>query len=385
MVVATGVRLRKERDSALVAAQAAGFQRVFTRTLQHVPVGAGWGGGGGARVAPDVSGSLSGSSLQPVGTLIRWTRVNASARGRQKRQRRRRVMAKERVITTELRRGSEADDGGRWAVEEILEVARAATRGRRVLVKVRWAGEDDDGDAWEDSWVGLPLLTVDLRREARRRLKKRASEVTKSIAKAGWRRSPRLAVTGSSGTREEDEEEASASEGSEGYESQASESRASSEESDGEEGIEWAGMERVGRAVCEAGPSGGAAGDDDEEGWSGAEDELAGEAAAVARRGWREAREEEALGADGGGRAGHAGGKRGRGGDGSSTEAAAGTSLPNGPSPQEYGGGILCSICESKMTVSDRCGRELACDGLCGVWAADPASGAMSELHLVRL
>ena len=147
MVVATGVRLRKERDSALVAAQAAGFQRVFTRTLQHVPVGAGWGGGGGARVAPDVSGSLSGSSLQPVGTLIRWTRVNASARGRQKRQRRRRVMAKERVVR-ELRRGSEADDGGRWAVEEILEVARAATRGRRVLVKVRWAGEDDDGDAW---------------------------------------------------------------------------------------------------------------------------------------------------------------------------------------------------------------------------------------------
>ena len=26
----------------------------------------------------------------------------------------------------------------------------------------------------------------------------------------------------------------------------------------------------------------------------------------------------------------------------------------------------MCSICESKMTVSDRCGRELACDGLCG-------------------
>ena len=83
-----------------------------------------------------------------------------------------------------------------------MEVARAATRGRRVLVKVRWAGEDDDGDAWEDSWVGLLLLTVDLRREAMRRLKKLASEVVKSIAKVGWRRSPRLAAAGSSGAAE---------------------------------------------------------------------------------------------------------------------------------------------------------------------------------------
>ena len=126
-------------------------------------------------------------------------------------------------MVQELRRGSEADDGGRWAVEEILEVARAATRGRRVLVKVRWAGEDDDGGAWEDSWVGLSLLTVDLRREAMRRLKERAGKVTKSIAKVGWRRSPRLAAAGPSGAVKEEEEEASASEGSEGHESQASE------------------------------------------------------------------------------------------------------------------------------------------------------------------
>ena len=214
MVLAAGGRMRRERASALVAAQAAGFQRVFTSTLQHDPVGAGWDGGGGARVSPNVCGSLSGAPLQPVGTLIRWTRVNASARGRQKRQGRRRAAAKERIVR-ELRRGSEADDGGRWAVEEILEVARAATRGRRVLVKVRWAGENDDGDAWEDSWVGLLLLTVDLRREAMRRLKKRASEVVKSTAKVGWRRSPRLAAAGSSGAAEEEDEEVSASEGSE--------------------------------------------------------------------------------------------------------------------------------------------------------------------------
>ena len=250
-------------------------------------------------------------------------------------------------MVQELRRGSEADDGGRWAVEEILEVARAATRGRRVLVKVRWAGEDDDGGAWEDSWVGLSLLTVDLRREAMRRLKERAGKVTKSIAKVGWRRSPRLAAAGPSGAVEEEEEEASASEGSEGHESQASEGRSSSEGSDGEEGGESTGEE--------------------EEGWSGSEEELAGEAAAAARQRWREAQEEEAPRADDEEWAGHSGEKRTRTGDGPSTEVAEAGPIPNKPSPQEYGGGILCSICESEMTVSDRCGRELACDhGLCG-------------------
>ena len=101
----------------------------------------------------------------------------------------------------------------------------------------------------------------------------------------------------------------------------------------------------------------------EEGGWSGAEEELACEAAAAVRHEWREAREEEALAAVGDERAGHSVGKRGRGGDGPSTEVAAETSPPSRSSPQEYGGGILCSICESKMTVSDRCGRELTCDG----------------------
>ena len=48
----------------------------------------------------------------------------------------------------------------------------AATRCRRVLVKVRWAGVDDDGDPWTDSWVGLSMLTVDLRLEVMRLLKR---------------------------------------------------------------------------------------------------------------------------------------------------------------------------------------------------------------------
>ena len=140
---------------------------------------------------------------QVVVDLSRRARRNAAAR--RKRALRRREMERE------LRRGREADDLGRWAVREVLEVRRV---GRRIEVKVAWEGvkpseesegedEEEEGEPWEDSWVRMSQLTADLKRDVRRRLgvadRRRGGRGQAARGAVGWRRSPRLIDAGAGG------------------------------------------------------------------------------------------------------------------------------------------------------------------------------------------
>ena len=111
-------------------------------------------------------------------------------------RRRRRAAAtrrKQRAATeAALREGRQSDDAERWAVECVVAAER---RGRKVFAKVAWAGSDEDGDPWEDSWLHISLLTADLRRETQSFLAaaRQKTRPLPAIAKVGARRSPRLA------------------------------------------------------------------------------------------------------------------------------------------------------------------------------------------------
>jgi hypothetical protein len=75
-----------------------------------------------------------------------------------------------RIVMRDVRDGIEPDDAGRWAIQRIVQVERPSTsrRGRPLRALVQWVGEDEDGNPWQDSWVGVTMLTADQRAEARR-------------------------------------------------------------------------------------------------------------------------------------------------------------------------------------------------------------------------
>ena len=106
-------------------------------------------------------------------------------RGPGRNETRRKMVLKERrerrrrIVMRDVRDGIEPDDAGRWAIQRIVQVERPSTsrRGRPLRALVQWVGEDEDGNPWQDSWVGVTMLTADQRAEARRLEKARyASE-----------------------------------------------------------------------------------------------------------------------------------------------------------------------------------------------------------------
>jgi ribonuclease HI len=117
--------------------------------------------------------TLSGRAGEDVGEVMeieiapRWD----PQRGKRRRQDvlRGRREVRQRIAMGPVRDGTEADDGGRWAVRCIRAVRRhEGRRGRPLDVLVEWEGEDSDGDLWEESWVSVTHLTADLRAEARK-------------------------------------------------------------------------------------------------------------------------------------------------------------------------------------------------------------------------
>ena len=66
--------------------------------------------------------------------------------------------------------GDEADDGDRWAVEQLLDVRRPKLRrGRQLEVRVAWVSRGVvESVRWRPSWTPVGWLSADLRREARR-------------------------------------------------------------------------------------------------------------------------------------------------------------------------------------------------------------------------
>ena len=66
--------------------------------------------------------------------------------------------------------GSDAEDEGRrrWEVDELIAVEQRG-RGRRLHLYVKWGGYNPkSGEPWENTWVNIADVTVDLRRETRR-------------------------------------------------------------------------------------------------------------------------------------------------------------------------------------------------------------------------
>ena len=66
--------------------------------------------------------------------------------------------------------GSDTEDEGRrrWEVDELIAVEQRG-RGRRLHLYVKWGGYNPkSGEPWENTWVNIADVTVDLRREARR-------------------------------------------------------------------------------------------------------------------------------------------------------------------------------------------------------------------------
>ena len=82
--------------------------------------------------------------------------------------------------------------GGRWAVGGLLDVQRPAQRrGSQLEVQVQWRGADPWGAPWPVEWKPLRLLTVDLRREARR-IERAKWPLAATVQAQGQRRSSRL-------------------------------------------------------------------------------------------------------------------------------------------------------------------------------------------------
>jgi ribonuclease HI len=117
--------------------------------------------------------TLSRRAAEDVGEVMeleiapRWDLQRVKRRRQDVLRARREV--RHRVAMGPVRDGTEADDGGRWAVRCIRAVRRhEGRRGRPLDVLVEWEGEDSDGDLWEESWVSVTYLTADLRAEARK-------------------------------------------------------------------------------------------------------------------------------------------------------------------------------------------------------------------------
>ena len=85
---------------------------------------------------------------------------------------------------------------GCWTLSE-----RPGGRGRRLLVYVRWAGEQPVTRLpWDDEWIDINMMTADMKRAAREmeRAKYAKREQHMESAEGGTRRrSPRLADGGS--------------------------------------------------------------------------------------------------------------------------------------------------------------------------------------------
>ena len=80
-------------------------------------------------------------------------------KARRKAVRKERRERQRRVVMRAVYDGLEPDDAGRWAIQRILQVERPATsrRGRPLQVLVQWVGDDEDGNPWQDSWVGITI------------------------------------------------------------------------------------------------------------------------------------------------------------------------------------------------------------------------------------
>ena len=118
--------------------------------------------------------TLSGNAVtdqgQQVEIEIEPRRGPSQNKARRKAVLKERRERRRRVVMRAVHDGLEPDDSGRWAIQRILQVERPATsrRGRPLQVLVQWVGDDEDGNPWQDSWVGITRLTADQRAEARR-------------------------------------------------------------------------------------------------------------------------------------------------------------------------------------------------------------------------
>ena len=109
--------------------------------------------------------------------------------------------------------GEECDDGGRWAIEELLDVRRGGARGTRLFCLVRWAGEWEDescayDSAWEAkvSWTAFSELTKDMKPPLARAMAAAAfapsartqhvgvAKRRRTLPVSKWRPTPRLAA-----------------------------------------------------------------------------------------------------------------------------------------------------------------------------------------------
>lgn len=117
-----------------------------------------------------LSGGVAPDQGEQIEIEIEPRRGPVQNKARRKAVRKERRERQRRVVMRAVYDGLEPDDAGRWAIQRILQVERPATsrRGRPLQVLVQWVGDDEDGNPWQDSWVGITRLTADQRAEARR-------------------------------------------------------------------------------------------------------------------------------------------------------------------------------------------------------------------------
>jgi len=117
-----------------------------------------------------LSGGVAPEQGEQIEIEIEPRRGPVQNKARRKAVHKERRERQRRVVMRAVYDGLEPDDAGRWAIQRILQVVRPATsrRGRPLQVLVQWVGDDEDGNPWQDSWVGITRLTADQRAEARR-------------------------------------------------------------------------------------------------------------------------------------------------------------------------------------------------------------------------
>ena len=98
------------------------------------------------------------------------------------------------------------DETDRWAVERIVDVERPARRrGRQLLVKVQWVG-----DEYPDWWVPVARLTPDLRPAARQLERRKYAEADATSGLVPSRRAERRLAAVQRQLRERWEQQVSA-------------------------------------------------------------------------------------------------------------------------------------------------------------------------------
>ena len=98
------------------------------------------------------------------------------------------------------------DETDRWAVERVVDVERPARRrGRQLLVKVQWVG-----DEYPDWWVPVARLTPDLRPAARQIERRKYAEADAASGLVPSRRAERRLATVQRQLRERWEQQISA-------------------------------------------------------------------------------------------------------------------------------------------------------------------------------